>query len=149
MTRNNREIRLDDFSHRIQFAVRWGDMDTLGHINNAKYFTYEESSRIEYFQPLAVDDPRMWKDYGLILASVGADFIAQVRYPADLVVGTRIVRLGRSSMNTLSGMFLGDKLVAAVRGVVVWFDYTHQKPAAIPETVRTWIKAREVVAPEE
>ena len=149
MTRNNREIRLDDFSHRIQFAVRWGDMDTLGHINNAKYFTYEESSRIEYFQPLAVDDPRMWKDYGLILASVGADFIAQVRYPADLVVGTRIVRLGRSSMNTLSGMFQGDKLVTAVRGVVVWFDYTRQKPAAIPEPVRTWIKAREVVAPEE
>lgn len=149
MSQANRDIRLEDFSHRIQLAVRWGDMDSLGHVNNAKYFTYEESSRIEYFQPLAQQDARMWKDYGLILASIGADFIAQVHYPAELLVGTRVVRLGRSSMSTLSGLFLGETLVAAVRGVVVWFDYVNQKPAAIPDGVRAWIKARERVAPEE
>lgn len=145
----NAEIRREQFKQRIHLAVRWGDMDTLGHVNNAKFFTYEESSRIAYFQPLAADDPRMWKDYGLILASIGSDFIAQLRYPAELEIGTRIVRIGRSSMNTLSGLFLGDTLVAAVRGVVVWFDYINQKPAAVPPHIREWIRAREVIAPEE
>lgn len=149
MSQPNRDIRREDFSHCIPLTVRWGDMDALGHVNNAKYFTYEESSRIAYFQPLAQDDPRMWKDYGLILASIGADFIAQVHYPAELEVGTRVVRLGRSSMSTLSGLFLGETLVAAVRGVVVWFDYANQKPAPIPDAVRGWIRARERLAPEE
>ncbi|GAC1631340.1 MAG: thioesterase family protein [Nevskia sp.] len=149
MSQANRDIRIEDFSHRIRLPVRWGDVDMLGHVNNAKYFTYDESSRIEYFEALGAEDARMWKDYGLILASIGADFVAQVHYPATLAIGTRVVRLGRSSMNTLSGLFLGDTLIAAVRGVLVWFDYVNQKPMAIPEHVRGWIKARETVAPEE
>ncbi len=141
--------RREDFAHAIRLAVRWGDMDTLGHVNNAKFFTYEESSRIEYFQPLALDDPRMWKDYGLILASIGADFLAQVHYPAELEVCTRVSRIGRSSMSTLSALFRGEEPVAVVRGTVVWFDYVAQKPASVPARVRDWIVARERVAPEQ
>lgn len=149
MSPASREIRLDDFSHRLALPVRWGDVDMLGHVNNAKFFTYDESSRIEYFQALGASDPRMWKDYGLILASISADFIQQLRYPSNLVVGTRIVRIGRSSMNTLSGLFVGDTLVASVRGVLVWFDYVNQKPLAVPESVRGWVRAKETIKPEE
>jgi len=149
MSQSNADIRLADFSHRVPLQVRWGDVDMLGHVNNAKFFTYDESSRIEYFHPLGAEDARMWKDYGLILASISADFIAQVRYPSELVIGTRIVKIGRSSMNTLSGLFIGESLVAAVRGVLVWFDYVNQKPMAVPTSVRDWIKQREAVAPQE
>ncbi|WP_428385681.1 acyl-CoA thioesterase [Nevskia ramosa] len=149
MSQNNRDIRLDDFRHRLPLDVRWGDVDMLGHVNNAKYFTYDESSRIAYFEPFGADDPRMWKDYGLILASIGADFIQQVHYPAQLTVGTRVTKIGRSSMNTLSGLFVGDQLMAAVRGVLVWFDYVNQKAMPVPEHIRAAIRAREAVAPEE
>lgn len=149
MTANPRDIALADFSHRIELPVRWGDVDMLGHVNNAKFFTYDESSRIQYFEAIGADDPRMWKDYGLILASIGADFIEQLRYPSDLVIGTRVTRIGRSSMNTLSGLFVGERLVAAVRGVLVWFDYIAQKPLAVPEPIRAAIRARETLAPEE
>lgn len=148
MSQTNRDIRLEDFRHRMPLSVRWGDADMLGHVNNAKFFTYDENSRIEYFQALGKDDPRMWKDYGLILASIGCDFIAQVHYPAELMIGTRITRIGRSSMNTLSGMFIGEQLVAAVRGTVVWFDYVNQKALPVPEHVRAFIAAREIIAPE-
>ena len=139
----------EEFTHSIRLAVRWGDMDTLGHVNNAKFFTYEESSRIEYFQPLAVDDPRMWKDYGLILAGIGADFLAQVHYPSELAICTRVQKIGRSSLSTLSAMFRGDEAVAVVRGTAVWFDYIAQKSAPVPERVRQWIVDRERVAPEQ
>lgn len=147
MTEVSRELRLEQFAHRHPLAVRWGDVDMLGHVNNAKYFTYEESSRIEYFQRLADTDPRMWKDYGLILASIGADFLAQVRHPSNLVIGTRITRIGRSSLNTISGVFRDGEPVAAVRATLVWFDYVNQKPLAVPETVREWVRANEVIAP--
>lgn len=149
MTVNNRDIRLDDFRHQMRMDVRWGDVDMLGHVNNAKYFTYDESSRIQYFEPFGASDPRMWKDYGLILASIGADFIQQVHYPAQLVVGTRITKIGRSSMTSLSGLFVDKQLMAAVRGVLVWFDYVNQKALPVPETIRAAIRARELVAPEE
>ena len=149
MSTDNKTIRLADFAHRIELPVRWGDVDMFGHVNNAKYFTYVESGRIDYLETLgSVDGTR--RDAGsVILASIGADFIAQVRYPAKLVIGTRITKIGRSSMGLLNGVFLGEQLVLAARGTLVWFDYTSQKAAPVPDHVRAAIIAREVVAPEQ
>lgn len=149
MSTDNKTIRLADFAHRIDLGVRWGDVDMFGHVNNAKYFTYVESARIEYLESLgAVDGARSDAGGSVILASIGADFIAQVRYPAQLVVGTRITKIGRSSMGLLNGVFLGEQLVLAARGTLVWFDYANQKAAPVPDHVRAAIIAREVIAPE-
>lgn len=138
-----------DFGHFIQIPTRWADLDALGHVNNTNFFVFDESVRLDYFGQFSRDNPRFWKEEGLILASLGCDFLAQLHHPALVEAGFRITRLGRSSMNTQAGMFVGDQLVAVTRGVVVWFDYTKQKPAPIPEAVRAAIRAREVIAPEE
>jgi acyl-CoA thioester hydrolase len=149
MSADNKTIRLADFAHRIDLSVRWGDADMFGHVNNAKYFTYVESGRIDYLETLgAVNGARSDAGGSVILASIGADFIAQVRYPAQLVVGTRITKIGRSSLGLLNGVFLGEQLVLAARGTMVWFDYASQKAAPVPDHVRAAIVAREVIAPE-
>lgn len=137
------------FGHWCQVPTRWSDLDMLGHVNNARFFSFDEDARLSYFQPLWEKDPRFWKDYGIILASIGCDFIAQLRHPAQVEVGFRVARLGRSSLQTQAGMFLGDRLVAVTRGVVVWFDYAGQKPQPIPDSVRQMIRGREVLPPEE
>ena len=139
----------EEFRQFIPMTVRWGDMDALGHVNNVQYFRYGESGRIAYFDSLEKDDPKFWKEYGIILASMACDFLAQVHYPAELELGTRVTRLGRSSLNMQTAIFQDGKVVAVLRGVMVWFDYTAQKTLPIPESVRAWIRAREAVAPEE
>ena len=141
--------RREDFAFSLRVQVRWGDMDALGHVNNAKFFTYDESGRLEYFQRLMAGDPKFWDDYGLILAHVEADFIAQLKPPAELDVGIRVAKLGRTSMTTEGGMFLGDQLIAVTRGVVVWFDYRTDTALAIPDAVRARIRALEKSAPSE
>ena len=128
-------VKLDDFGHVIEIPTRWSDLDALGHVNNTRFFTFDESARLDYFEELMRDDPRFWKDHGLILASIGADFLAQVHHPA--------------TMQSVAGMFVDGKPVAVTRGVIVWFDYANQKPLPIPEHVRAMIRARERVAPEE
>ena len=35
--------------HTARLPVRWGDQDPLGHVNNARFFTYFEQARIDYF----------------------------------------------------------------------------------------------------
>ncbi|MBX6420488.1 MAG: acyl-CoA thioesterase [Nevskia sp.] len=137
------------FRQFIRETVRWGDMDALGHVNNARFFTYDESGRIAYFEPWKELDPGFWDAHGLILAHIGCDFLAQLRYPAQLDIGTRIARLGKSSLHTESAMFEGERAVAVVRGVVVWFDYRAQRPLPLPPRLREWIRAREALAPEE
>lgn len=144
-----RKPQRSDFSHSTPIVVRWGDMDSLGHVNNAKFFTYDEQARLEYFKAFEDVVPNMWTAQGLILARLGCDFLQQLHYPATLDVRFRIVRFGRSSMDTESALFEGDRLVAVLQGVVVWFDYTAQKSAAIPEAVKGLIRSREATAPLE
>lgn len=138
-----------DFAFYLPLATRWGDMDALGHVNNAKFFTYDESVRLAYFTELMRDDPKFWNEYGLILAHIEADFIEQLKPPAELALGFRIARFGRTSMGTEAGMFLGDRLIAVTRGVLVWFDYRASKPLPLPDGVKERIRAREKVPPEE
>ncbi len=133
----------EDYRHVIDLAVRWGDADMLGHINNAKYFTYAESARIAYFESLVGADPRTGTGGGFILANIGCDFLAQLHYPAQLEVGTRVTRIGRSSMQIEHAVFSGDIAYGALHATVVWFDYTTQKAVAVPETVRAFIRERE------
>ncbi len=138
-----------DFGHHTRIVVRWGDMDALGHVNNAKFFTYDEQARLEYFAMFASLVPDMWKTEGLILARLGCDFLQQLHYPATLDVAFRIAKFGRSSMETECALFEGERLVAVLQGVVVWFNYTAQKSTAIPEAVKAAIRARELLAPRE
>jgi acyl-CoA thioester hydrolase len=125
------EISRAQFRHWLKIPTRWGDLDALGHVNNAHFFTYDESARVDYFSRLMAGDARFWKEYGLILAHIGCDFVAQLHHPAEVEVGFRVCRLGTSSLTTEAGMFLGDKLVAVTRSVLVWFDYVRQKSLGI------------------
>jgi acyl-CoA thioester hydrolase len=137
------------FARFTRLAVRWGDMDVLGHVNNAKFLTYDEQARLEYFAAFEAVVPGLWKAEGLILARMACDFLVQVHHPATLDVGIRIRRIGRSSMETEGGLFAGEQLVAATQGVVVWFDYVAQKPAPVPEAVRALIRSIEPIPPLE
>ena len=138
-----------DFAFFLPLVTRWGDMDALGHVNNAKFFTYDESARLEYFQKLMQDDPKFWKDYGMILAHIEADFLVQLKPPAELAIGFRISKLGRTSLRTEAAMFLGEQAVAITRAIIVWFDYRASTPLPLPDAVRAKIRAFEKVPPEE
>jgi acyl-CoA thioester hydrolase len=139
----------EQFAHWLQMPVRWADVDSLGHVNNAKFFTYGEDGRIAYFEDYARRDPRFWQDYGLILARTSCDFLQQLRYPGAVEIGTRVARIGGSSLLVLTAVFAGDAAVASLETVAVWFDYRNQTKAAVPPVVREWIRGREKVAPQE
>jgi acyl-CoA thioester hydrolase len=139
----------DDFGHFLEIPTRWSDCDMLGHINNARYFTFDESARLDYFAPLIDGNDPYWKQAGLILARIECDFVAQVHHPALVRVGLRLRRIGRSSMNTEGAMFVDGELVAVTRGVLVWFDYRNGKAMPVPDRVREFIRSRERIAPEE
>lgn len=141
-------IQLSDFGHVVRIPTRWSDLDALGHVNNTKFFTFDEDVRLSYFKE-QLDKPGFWKEQGIILANISADFIAQLHHPAALQAGFRVISIGRSSLKTVAGIFNGDKLVAVTRGTIVWFDYINQKSMAVPEDVRQWIRGREKIAPLE
>ena len=145
----NHTVSPQDFAFTFRVPTRWSDLDMLGHVNNARFFSFDESARLEYFGELMKGDPTFWRQRGFILARIECDFLAQLHHPAEVDIGFRIARIGRSSMNTIAGMFVGDRPVAVTRGVLVWFSYELQKPQPVPDDVRALIRMREIVTPDE
>jgi len=129
--------------HLEPIRVRWGDVDWMGHVNNAKYFTYCESARMSYFAAIGMDTFRDGGRYGPALAAANLNFRRQVRYPADLAVWTRVAKLGHTSF-TMDYEILDaatDERVADGAGVIVWVDYGTGKPEPIPAGLRAAISA--------
>ena|SRR5450432_530602 len=125
----------------IAFDVQWGDMDAFGHVNNARYFTWFESCRSAYFLRLGLrmNQP---SSLGPILASVTCDYVAPVVYPASLVAGVRIPKIGNTSFAMDYGLWkkdTPDHLVARGTSVVVLFDYVSAKKVRVPDAIRDQI----------
>lgn len=141
----------DQFKQFIQLPMQWGDMDMLGHLNNVIYFRYVESGRIAYFDALLDDKTDTWGGEGPILAEIQCRFIRQLRYPAQLEIGTRVSRIGSRSLALESAIFVQGELsvAASSRAVIVWFSYSRQEATAIPQSLRERILALEAIKPEE
>lgn len=81
----------------VVMDVRWGDMDVLGHVNNATYLRYFEEARVHLLSAIGLEmtasPPRF-----CVLAHASCDFLKPLMYPARIVVGMTCVRIGRSSL---------------------------------------------------
>ncbi|HIG76126.1 MAG TPA: acyl-CoA thioesterase [Bacteroidetes bacterium] len=120
--------------HTAHVPVRWGDMDALGHVNNATYFTYAEQARIEW---LAHVFPEGWPDDGgPILASIRADYRAPVHAPATVSVEVLGGEAGRSSLMQGYRLLVDDRVVCEVEAVLVWVSKDTGRPVSLPDAIR-------------
>ena len=131
-------MKRENFPLWARVEVRWGDMDEMGHVNNAVYFTYLESARIQLFAALGLGGPMTPERTGMSLAHAGCNFRAEVKYPEVLDIGTVVTKIGTSSFH-LAHVFLRegtDHLFADANSVVVWADYAKGKSLPLPDEIR-------------
>jgi acyl-CoA thioester hydrolase len=131
--------------HVEPITVRWADMDSMGHVNNAKYFTYCESARMSYFAAVHMYDHRQGEKHGPALAAAHLNFRQQVRYPAELAVIARVSEIGRSSFRmdyeiVYQGTETLGQRVADGHGVIVWVDYGTGRSIPLPESLKEEIR---------
>ena len=120
---------------RIPIALRWSDLDALNHVNNARYLTFLEQARIEWFD--TVDEPWMTDEFGPVVATATLNFRRPIEYPASIAVELFTERLGNTSVT------IGHRIVAADgtvhcdgHVVAVWIDRRSGKPVPLPAAVR-------------
>jgi acyl-CoA thioester hydrolase len=102
-------------------AVRFGDTDMMGHVNNATFSTYLESARVAFFADVL--GARMGQS-GLILARSEVDFVAPVFFGAgDVVTSVEVERVGTKSFRLRHVMEQGGNVVARAAVVLVAYDY--------------------------
>jgi len=137
---------LEDYPVITDIVVRWGDMDSLGHVNNILYLQYFETARIEYLLRLGLPAPGPgWREDGMIIKSVSCRFLAPVTFPDTLSVGARMTHLGRDRAvmaHAAVSQRTGD-MAASGDAVVVGYDYVSLRKNAFPPDIREAILALE------
>lgn len=127
----------------LQLDVQWGDMDALGHVNNARYLTWFESARIALFVRiglLTAASPTV----GPILATTTCDFLRPVVFPERVEVGARVASIGETSVTMdyeVRDAATRATLYARGTSVVVVVDYPTMTKLRVPDDVRDAIAA--------
>ena len=136
---------LADFPVHLELPVQWGDQDAFGHVNNTVYFRWYESARIVYLERLGMGDKNSASGLGPILAAIGSDYRKQVKYPDRVLIGSRIIRIGRTSMTMEHKVWSSAQraVVADGHSTIVVFDYATNKPHEVPGDMRAAIEQLE------
>jgi len=134
---------------RCRIALRWSDMDAFNHVNNARFLTFLEQARIEWFETIGEWDGNSFLDLGLIVANMNIAFLAPIEFHMDVRVYARIARLGNKSMlfeheikDEKSGTLLGR-----AETVMVYYDYHTLSSQPIPDAWREKISIFEGIPP--
>lgn len=111
---------MSDFAVETTVQVRYRDLDTLGHVNNAVYASYLEQARSEYFDSIAgvgIGDGQ------LVIARVELDYRSPILLEdGEATVGTSVVDLGGSSLTMDQRIWVGDRVAAEATCVIVAVD---------------------------
>jgi acyl-CoA thioester hydrolase len=125
----------------VTFPVHWGEMDTMGHVNHARYFTWFESARVALFAKIGIRVERP-SDVGPIIAMASCDFIRPVVFPATLVAGARVLKVGRTSITMEYAVWPEpepERPCARGASVAVLVDYRTMQKVDVPPAVRASI----------
>lgn len=117
--------------------VRFRDLDAMGHVNNAVYFTYFEEGRKKFFVSSSkVENPL---DFSFILAHIDCDYIRPVTLNTRLLLLMWVKEIGNKSFALGYKLVdLSDEAVVYAKGasVQVCFDYKAGRSMEIPENLK-------------
>ena len=121
--------------HVERIAIRWGDMDAMGHVNNTVYFRYMEQARINWFESV-VPRAEAWSSVGIVVVNASCNFRKPINYPGTVEVKVFAGAPGGSSVATFYELSLNEEIHADGAATVVFIDVKEQKPLRIPQTIR-------------
>ena len=142
-------LQLGRWPVTIELPVQWGEMDSLGHVNNVVYLRWFESARMAYFDAAGVWD-RKDQGIGPILARSTIDYRLALTYPDSVRVAATVTKLGKTSLTM--GMRLRSKqqeraIAAEGEAIVVMLNYRTGEKLDLGDELRRRIVQFEATAP--
>ena len=116
----------------INIDVRFRDIDSMGHVNNAVFFTYFEEGRKAFLHTLFnIMHP---EDYNFILAHISCDFLRPVKLDDSIMLQLWVGEIGEKRFDLKYSLVNStDESIIYAKGqsVQVFFDYKKNKTAPI------------------
>ncbi|WP_276301818.1 acyl-CoA thioesterase [Halorussus lipolyticus] len=128
---------MSDYSFATDVDVRYRDLDTMGHVNNAVYASYFEQARVAYFDEV-LDVPL--REIESVLATLEIEFRRPVEIDHDVTVAVRVPELGDSSLPMEYEVRADDTVAATGETVQVAVDRETKSSRPIPDDWREDIR---------
>lgn len=131
------ETTQDVFRASVPIQIRFNDIDALGHINNNVYFSFFDLGKITYFENLKASYVS-WIEGMIVVARIEVDFIVPVFYKEDIVVETKVSKIGNKSAVFLQQIRnpSTDEVKCKCTSVVVAYNSETMSAMPIPEVWR-------------
>ena len=124
----------------IEMAVRFRDLDAMGHVNNAVYATYLEQARVRYIEEV-VGEPLL--ETGAVIANMQVDFERPIDWGEDVTVAVRAEEPGTSSVPLVYEVRADGEVAATAETLLVVYDREAGEPRPMPDEWRERIHAHE------
>lgn len=115
------------WSFSLEIKIRYRDIDSMGHVNNAVYSTYLEEARTRYYMKLT--NCKNLSDLGFILAAIKCDYNSPATIEDKLRVYVRPTSVGKTSW-TFKYEIRDEnsgRLIAEADTIQVAYDYKKGK----------------------
>lgn len=140
---------MTEFHYYLPIQLRYGDLDPQWHINNARFLTYMEHTRLSYLMHLGLFEGHNFLEFPLIVADVHIAFQAPIQHDEKIRVGMRISRLGNKSMTM--EFIIENEATGEVKSraefIMVTYDYHQRKSVPIWDEWREKIASFEGILP--
>ena len=129
--------------------IDWSDLDLLGHVNNIAFSRFIQAARVEYCGHIGLE-VYQGMTTGPILAASRVQFVAQLFFPGNVRIFTRIKKTGGTSI-VLEHALYDDKgtLCAFGEDVVVRFDFAAGTKIPLGDEIKEKIAAYEAACEGE
>jgi acyl-CoA thioester hydrolase len=129
-----REVKPSDFPCLTTEKLRFQDLDLLGHVNNIAFNVMSESGRVALLWEKEKD--LRIKGHNYVIARYEMDYLGEMHWPGEVVIGSGIKRIGNSSIHVFQGLFQNEKLVATAINVCVLINERTRKGAPWPDVAK-------------
>jgi acyl-CoA thioester hydrolase len=123
-------------------TVRYSDLDTVRHVNNARYLSYIEDARVSFLREIGLPGGRPKR--GRVLARTEIDYVAPIFLEAEPVpveVATSVERVGTRSFTLRQVISHHGTIRARALVVLVAFDVTLGASRLISDEERAALEA--------
>jgi len=119
------------YRHWVDDVIRFSDQDPGGHVNNTAYAAYVEHGRVTTMRAAGFE---RLAGSRFVLAHLEIDYLAEAHFPGALRIGTRVERIGTSSVTFGHAVFQAGRCLARAKSVLVHMSGPGSAP--LPEAAR-------------
>lgn len=141
------------YNYYHPITVRYSDLDTQRHVNNAAFISFLESARMGYYQACGVWDGKSFDDFGFVVAALKIDYLKPILFGQTIRVGLGVIDMGNKSLRFHFEMEDNSGKIKFARGESVMVAVDRQNGQSIPispewrEKINTFEKKREAYDP--